>query len=316
MDTKSIKTLLSITLSAATLLFPKVADVKAEQQNSIATIESSVTKEHFAEPSEGIGRMMQESSDKPATDDIVETALVEENVFVEAISFAEEVTTAQKTAIYEEEARKESKANNILFKDLSLYEMELLGYGGAETIIRNDVINTDVYGNIIYDENGDISGTIHIENGKTFSYEDRFAANITAYCPCSACCDNSTWKTYTGVELWKLKEPPRIVAAGYSFPAGTILFIPGIGEVVVEDRGGAIDGLDLDILILDHDIANKFGRTECFENVYVLYKPDPNTAFSYDEFNTLIVNGNWSLTIEEFRKMKFSEWALSINPTE
>ena len=63
---------------------------------------------------------------------------------------------------------------------------------------------------------------------------------ITGYCPCALCCGKSDGITADGTYAPAAKE--RIVAAPREIPFGTRMWIEGIGEVVVHDRGGAIRG--------------------------------------------------------------------------
>lgn len=89
-------------------------------------------------------------------------------------------------------------------------------------------------------------------------------AVATAYCPCERCCGE-----------WALNRPNRIVytasgaeavqgatiAADWSiYPPGTVLFIEGLGERIVQDRGGAIQGQKIDVYFESHDDALQFGR--------------------------------------------------------
>ena len=62
-----------------------------------------------------------------------------------------------------------------------------------------------------------------------------------------------------------------VVAADWRvFPPGTRLFIPGYGEAVVEDRGGAIKGMHLDLFVDSVQEAKKWGVQEL--PVYVIEK--------------------------------------------
>ena len=49
-------------------------------------------------------------------------------------------------------------------------------------------------------------------------------------------------------------------AAGPGIPFGTRLYIEGIGEVVVEDRGGAISNNHIDVYVETKSEANRVGR--------------------------------------------------------
>lgn len=91
-------------------------------------------------------------------------------------------------------------------------------------------------------------------------------AVATAYCPCEKCCGK-----------WALNRPDGIVytasgaiaqegvtiAADWSlYPPGTVLYIEGIGERTVQDRGGAINGQKIDIYFESHEDALQFGRQD------------------------------------------------------
>ena len=86
----------------------------------------------------------------------------------------------------------------------------------------------------------------------------------TAYCPCEKCCGD-----------WALNRPDGIVytasgavaqvgvtiAADWSvFPPGTVVYIDGMGERTVQDRGAAVRGNAVDIYFEDHGEALVFGR--------------------------------------------------------
>ncbi len=89
-------------------------------------------------------------------------------------------------------------------------------------------------------------------------------AVATAYCSCEICCGE-----------WALNRPNGIVytasgaeavqgvtiAADWSiYPPGTVLFVEGLGEMIVQDRGGAIQGQKIDVYFESHDDALQFGR--------------------------------------------------------
>ena len=95
-------------------------------------------------------------------------------------------------------------------------------------------------------------------------YLEWFVVVATAYCPCERCCGS-----------WALNRPDGIVytasgaeavqgvtiAADWSiYPPGTVLFVEGLGEMVVQDRGGAIQGQKIDVYFESHDDALQFGR--------------------------------------------------------
>lgn len=86
---------------------------------------------------------------------------------------------------------------------------------------------------------------------------------ITGYDICVKCCGKTDGITASGVKA----QVGRTVAAPRGFAFGTRLYIDGIGERIVEDRGGAIKGNKIDVLCNNHP--------ECFAitgyyNVYML----------------------------------------------
>ena len=80
---------------------------------------------------------------------------------------------------------------------------------------------------------------------------------ITAYCPCVKCCGKSNGITASGV---KAKQGVTVAADTNKLPFGTKIYIDGIGERVVQDRGGAIKGNKIDLFFNDHQSALNFGK--------------------------------------------------------
>lgn len=68
-------------------------------------------------------------------------------------------------------------------------------------------------------------------------------------------------KNYAKTASGKITKEGRTVSADIKlFPFGTVLYIDGVGERVVEDTGSAIKGYKLDLFIEDLKEAKKFGR--------------------------------------------------------
>lgn len=68
---------------------------------------------------------------------------------------------------------------------------------------------------------------------KKYEYVGVF--KLTGYCNCTKCCGQyASGKTASGT--WP--QEGRTVAASKQFPLGTKLYIEGLGEYIVEDRGG------------------------------------------------------------------------------
>lgn len=86
---------------------------------------------------------------------------------------------------------------------------------------------------------------------------------VTGYDLCARCCGNTRGLTASGE-----KAEVGVTCAGPRFlPFGTRIWIDGIGERVVQDRGGAVNGQHIDVLCNNHD--------ECYAltgsyNVYII----------------------------------------------
>ena len=83
---------------------------------------------------------------------------------------------------------------------------------------------------------------------------------VYAYCPCQKCCGQwSGGPTASGT----MPEEGRTVAADWDvLPAGTEIYIEGIGARVVEDTGSGIVGQALDVYMTSHQAALEQGVRE------------------------------------------------------
>ena len=79
---------------------------------------------------------------------------------------------------------------------------------------------------------------------------------ITAYCHCVKCCGKSDGITASGEKATE----GVTVAMDKSMPFGTKIYIDGVGERIVQDRGGAIKGNRIDLYFDSHQDALNFGR--------------------------------------------------------
>lgn len=79
---------------------------------------------------------------------------------------------------------------------------------------------------------------------------------VTAYCPCVKCCGKSNGITASGEKAVE----GVTVAMNKSIPFGTKIYIDGVGERIVQDRGGAIKGNRIDLYFDSHQEALNFGR--------------------------------------------------------
>jgi len=81
---------------------------------------------------------------------------------------------------------------------------------------------------------------------------------ITAYCPGECCCGR--WAD--GFTASGKRAEGLIVAAPKRFKFGTKIYIPSYGLATVEDRGGAITGNRIDVLLPTHEAALNWGRKQ------------------------------------------------------
>ena len=64
-----------------------------------------------------------------------------------------------------------------------------------------------------------------------------------------------------GITASSVKAVEGVTAAmDKSIPFGTKIYIEGVGERIVQDRGGAIKGNRIDLYFDDHQSALNFGR--------------------------------------------------------
>ena len=80
---------------------------------------------------------------------------------------------------------------------------------------------------------------------------------ITAYTASADECGKDDGITASGESVRR-----GIVATDSSIPFGTILYIDGVGEVVVKDRGGDITEDRIDLYVPTKDEAFNFGRQQ------------------------------------------------------
>jgi len=105
-----------------------------------------------------------------------------------------------------------------------------------------------------------IVAEIEPESAETVSREAPEAVldtyRVTAYCACAACCGKTDGVTKSGA----LAQPGLTVAADPEvLPLGTVIEFEGVGVRSVQDIGGAINGLELDLFFPDHQAALDWG---------------------------------------------------------
>lgn len=89
------------------------------------------------------------------------------------------------------------------------------------------------------------------------------SAFLTAYCPCGGINGGGTTANGTGVYHGEIAAPPQ-------YPFGTRVFIPGYGDAVVEDRGGAIYGNHFDLGEPSYGRAMaEYNYVHPYENIFI-----------------------------------------------
>lgn len=79
---------------------------------------------------------------------------------------------------------------------------------------------------------------------------------VSAYCACRACTGKIDGITASGA---KVQEGVTIAADWSVLPKGTVIEVAGIGQRIVQDRGGSIKGNELDLFVNNHQDAINFG---------------------------------------------------------
>lgn len=81
---------------------------------------------------------------------------------------------------------------------------------------------------------------------------------LTAYCPCEKCCGKSPDDPLYGITASGVKAQDGVTVAMYGLPYGTHIYIEGIGERIVQDRG--VKSMWVDIFCQNH--------ADCFQAKY------------------------------------------------
>jgi len=103
-----------------------------------------------------------------------------------------------------------------------------------------------------------------------------YRLETTGYCKCGHCCGwHRNWlglpvissgpsrgnRKAVGITASGLRARWGTIAADTEiFPFGTIMYVPGYGYGIVEDRGGDIKGYKIDLYHSTHGAAKQWGR--------------------------------------------------------
>jgi 3D (Asp-Asp-Asp) domain-containing protein len=108
-----------------------------------------------------------------------------------------------------------------------------------------------------------IIGAIKLLLDKVPTYTE-VEMNVSAYCKGECCCGDFA----DGITASGKPATGKLIAAPPNYPFGTKMDVPGYGEAVVFDRGGAIQGNKIDLLFPSHQDALDFGRQFITVKVY------------------------------------------------
>jgi len=119
---------------------------------------------------------------------------------------------------------------------------------------------------------GDAANVTAVANAPSHDALDSFTASVTAYlADCPGCTGRVACNGRDVRQDIHFNDSTfgsvRIIAAGHQFPCGTIMDIEGIGLAVVLDRGGAVTGNVLDILMGSGSNPWQFGRQSLYTRV-------------------------------------------------
>lgn len=107
-------------------------------------------------------------------------------------------------------------------------------------------------------------------NGKKYRYSRTIRMRVTAYAPDPRCCWPYPGTTTASGKSVKTNGGKLVAADTRILPFGTLVSVPGYNggrAVPVLDRGGAIKGHRLDVLLPTFDVAKAWGAR--YENVKV-----------------------------------------------
>lgn len=115
------------------------------------------------------------------------------------------------------------------------------------------------------------------ESTKNEAEPEWIEAVATAYCSCEKCCGEWAKNRPDGIVYTAsgaVAEEGVTIAADWDvLPPGTTVFIDGLGERVVQDRGAAVKGKAVDVYFQDHDEALLFGRQTV--RLYIVAEGNP-----------------------------------------
>jgi len=122
-----------------------------------------------------------------------------------------------------------------------------------------------VYGAYVGSASGTAKKTSVAPSSSRGSY--KMTMNTSAYTPYCVGCSGIT-ASGINVKNNQTYKGYKIIAAPRQFAIGTKMYIPGFGHAIVQDRGGAIVGNKLDLLVKTKSQAYSWGRKNVTVTIY------------------------------------------------
>lgn len=135
-----------------------------------------------------------------------------------------------------------------------------IGYKGSTYYIHGNYAHVSYYGSSVKP-----LGNVATKPVGKSSYKMKM--NTSAYTPFCVGCSGVT-ASGVNVKSSQTYKGYKIIAAPKQFAFGTKMYIPGFGHAIVLDRGGAITGNKLDLLVGTKSQAYAWGRKSVTVTVY------------------------------------------------
>lgn len=135
-----------------------------------------------------------------------------------------------------------------------------IGYKGKTYYIHGNYARVSYYGSSVKR-----LGNVKAKPVGKSSYKMKM--NTSAYTPYCVGCSGVT-ASGVNVKSSQTYKGYKIIAAPKQFAFGTKMYIPGFGHAIVLDRGGAITGNKLDLLVRTKSQAYAWGRKNVTVTVY------------------------------------------------
>lgn len=185
-------------------------------------------------------------------------------IFLPSITYAE---SQQENYIKEELSNKnnllfifENLNKNMLENDNHLIQTIKAPILPNQKIIENAILPVETIS--VIDE---VKSSTRMNTKKEEVKSREITVTATAY---TAYCNGCSGITATGINLRKNPDMKVIAVDPKIIPLGSKVYVPGYGEAIAGDKGGAIKGNKIDVFINNKSSANKWGKQTLKITVY------------------------------------------------